>query len=206
QNGKIEVLQLPRPHRQCNQRKKKTQAQTKTKAKPQRLSAISLPDKAIPSLARVLEWASNTNDMDHLNEMLANYPVIMTDAFLAARSPRAKRVSVHPDDYDYNFVISKNLVIKLDAVVKAEKAKRRTPASFGGNAEDEYPVGTVEEIVAFFPGGLPKFTRFVVGIVLRRCCLLWRSQCYILVVLSMVLYHTDAVYGVCVCVVEPSTK
>ncbi|EGZ22091.1 hypothetical protein PHYSODRAFT_329949 [Phytophthora sojae] len=83
--------------------------------------------------------------------------IIMTDAFLAARSPRAKRVSVRSDDYDYNFVIPKNLVIKLDAVVKAEKAKRRTPASFGGNAEDEYPVGTVEEIVAFFPGGLPRF-------------------------------------------------
>ncbi|EGZ22097.1 hypothetical protein PHYSODRAFT_329955 [Phytophthora sojae] len=63
--------------------------------------------------------------------------IIMTDAFLAARSPRAKRVSVRSDDYDYNFVIPKNLVIKLDAVVKAEEAKRRTPASFGGNAEDE---------------------------------------------------------------------
>ncbi|RAW30483.1 hypothetical protein PC110_g13158 [Phytophthora cactorum] len=159
--SQIDVLRFPQAKPRPNQRKKKKQARLETSSKPQKLAAIVLPDKRVPCLSRVLEWASNTNDRCHVSELLASYPVIMDDDFMGARSARCQRSYVCADDYDYNFVILKNLVTKLDAVVEAEKMKRKGFSYFGNDSESDHPDVTIKEIIAFFPGGTPKFTRFV---------------------------------------------
>ncbi|KAI9980804.1 hypothetical protein PInf_010171 [Phytophthora infestans] len=82
----------------------------------------------------------------------------MDDDFMGARSARCQRSYVCADDYDYNFVIPKHLVNKLDAVVEAEKMKRKKSSYFGNDSEADHPEGTTNEIIAFFPGGTPKFT------------------------------------------------
>ncbi|KAJ8506917.1 hypothetical protein ON010_g19047 [Phytophthora cinnamomi] len=75
-----------------------------------------------------------------------------------ARVARCHRDHVYPDDYDYNFVIPKSLVIKLDAVVGSEKKKRPKSKYFNPIVDGEYPEGTAKEILTYFPGETPKFT------------------------------------------------
>ncbi|KAG6623287.1 uncharacterized protein IUM83_06376 [Phytophthora cinnamomi] len=77
----------------------------------------------------------------------------MNDDFMNARVARCHRNHVYPDDY--NFVILKSLVIKLDAVVGAKKKQH---PKFNRIVDGDYPEGTAEEILAYCPGGTPKFT------------------------------------------------
>ncbi|EGZ27363.1 hypothetical protein PHYSODRAFT_408340, partial [Phytophthora sojae] len=161
--GILEVLRIPKkPKVRRTTRTKLKQTKLVKGAKPQKLAAIVLPDKNVPSLSRVLEWANNTIDRNHVSGILANYPTIMDDDFMNSRVAHSKRDHVYADDYDYNFVIPKNLVVKLEAVVKAEKKKRSKSKYFNQTADDNHPKGTTEEIIAYFPGGTPQFTRFVV--------------------------------------------
>ncbi|POM65379.1 Hypothetical protein PHPALM_18912 [Phytophthora palmivora] len=136
--GQIEVLQLPRQKQRCNQRKRTKQSRLQTKTKPQKLAAISLPDKNVPSLSRLLDWANASGDRYHVSEILENYPVIMSDDFAGARAARSRREYVRNSDYDYNFVIPEFLVTKLDAVVEAERKKRQKPACLVDTNSD-YP-------------------------------------------------------------------
>ncbi|KAE9345624.1 hypothetical protein PF008_g8655 [Phytophthora fragariae] len=157
--GILEVLRIPKkPKVRHTTRTKLKQTKMPKGAKPQKLAAIVLPDKNVPSLSRVLEWANNTIDRNHLSEILANYPTIMDDDFMNSRVARSKRDHVYADNYNYNFVIPKNLVLKLDAVVKAEKKKRSMSNYFNQTADDNHPERTTEEIIAYFPGGTPQFT------------------------------------------------
>jgi hypothetical protein len=89
----------------------------------------SLPDKHIPVLARVLEWARNTADNGHVNDMLMSYPAIITDDFFEAHTARCQRIQALRGAFDYNFVIPKHLVTKKDAVLQAEK-KKRPPSTY----------------------------------------------------------------------------
>ncbi|KAI9979636.1 hypothetical protein PInf_028536 [Phytophthora infestans] len=74
----------------------------------------------------------------------------MDDDFMGARSARCQRSYVCADDYDYNFVIPKHLVNKLDAVVEAEKMKRKKSSYFGNDSEADHPEGTTNEIISSF--------------------------------------------------------
>ncbi|KAE9340830.1 hypothetical protein PF008_g10934 [Phytophthora fragariae] len=82
----------------------------------------------------------------------------MADDYLSARIAHSRRDYVCSEDYDYNFVIPKNLVIKLNAVVEAEKKKRQKPRYFEVDVEQDHPEGTSEEIIVYFPGGTPQLT------------------------------------------------
>ncbi|KAE8880477.1 hypothetical protein PF003_g35428 [Phytophthora fragariae] len=75
-----------------------------------------------------------------------------------SRVARSKRDHVYTDNYDYNFVIPKNLILKLDAVVKAEKKKRSKSNYFNQTADDNHPERTTDEIIAYFPSGTPEVT------------------------------------------------
>ncbi|POM59697.1 hypothetical protein PHPALM_31530 [Phytophthora palmivora] len=122
-----------------------------TKAKPQKLTAISLPDKNASSLSRLLNWANETGDRYHVSEILENYPVIMSDDFAGARAARSRREYVRNSDYDYIFVIPEYLVTKLNAVVEAERRKRQKPTCLV-DTDSDHPGDTTKEIIAFFPG------------------------------------------------------
>ncbi|KAE9100262.1 hypothetical protein PF010_g14878 [Phytophthora fragariae] len=52
----------------------------------------------------------------------------------------------------------KNLILKLDAVVKAEKKKRSKSNYFNQTADDNHPERTTDEIIAYFPSGTPEVT------------------------------------------------
>eukprot|EP00644_Phytophthora_capsici_P005400 jgi/Phyca11/96661/e_gw1.1.1473.1 len=169
-NCGLEVLRIPHPKPRHNQRKKLTQSKLVKHENPQKLAAIALPDKNVPSLSRLLEWANHTTDPYHVSEVLGNYPLIMDDDFLGARTPRGCREFVCTADYDYNFVIPQNLVIKLNAVVAAEKKKRQGSKYFNVQQDVEHPEGYTNEVLAFFPGGTPRFTRFVLFYVLLKLC------------------------------------
>ncbi|ETM45195.1 hypothetical protein L914_09674 [Phytophthora nicotianae] len=160
-NCGLEVIRIPHPKPRHNQRKKLTQSKLVKHEKPQKLAAITLPDKHVPSLSRLLEWANHTTDPYHVSEILGNYPVIMDDAFMGARTPRSCREFVCTADYDYNFVIPQSLVIKLNAVVAAEKKKHQESKHFNVQQGVEHPEGSTNEVLAFFPGGTPRFTSSV---------------------------------------------
>ncbi|KAG1712964.1 hypothetical protein DVH05_000694 [Phytophthora capsici] len=105
----------------------------------------------------------------------------MEDDFIGARKARCEKEYVYPDDYDYNFVIPKALVTKLDAVVEAEKMKRASSKYFAEMSQSEHPVGTTEEIIAFFWGGTPRFTSAAVNRLkafydIRRKCADWMKD------------------------------
>ncbi|POM61766.1 hypothetical protein PHPALM_29174 [Phytophthora palmivora] len=119
---------------------------------------MPLPDKQVPSLSRVLEWARHTTDRFHVSELLNNYLVIMEDDFMSSRTARCERGYVFTDDYDYNYVIPKSLVTKLEAVLEAEKMKRSDSKYFGNVSKADHFEGTTETLLTFFPGGSPKFT------------------------------------------------
>ncbi|KAG2786608.1 hypothetical protein Pcac1_g3699 [Phytophthora cactorum] len=157
-NDKIEVLQLPIAKPRHNQLKKLKQARMQAEKKPQTLAAITLPDKKVPVLSRVLEWVYNTSVVKHVREILVNYPVTMTDEFMGARSARSRRLYVHSEEFDYNFVVPKHLVTKLNAVVEEERNKRSKPSYFANDSESEHSEGTTNEIIASFSDGSPKFT------------------------------------------------
>ncbi|POM70472.1 Hypothetical protein PHPALM_13081, partial [Phytophthora palmivora] len=114
-HGQVEVIRFPRPKARHNRRKKAKQTLLKSSLKPRKLAAMSLPDKQVPSLSRVLEWANHTTDRFHVSELLNNYPVIMEDDFMGSRTARCERGYVFTDDYDFNYVIPKSLVTKLEA-------------------------------------------------------------------------------------------
>ncbi|KAF1788705.1 hypothetical protein GQ600_21042 [Phytophthora cactorum] len=57
-------------------------------------------------------------------------PCIMTDEFMGARSARSRRSYVHSDELDYNFVVPKHVVTKLNAVVEEERNKQSKPSYF----------------------------------------------------------------------------
>ncbi|POM60057.1 hypothetical protein PHPALM_31135 [Phytophthora palmivora] len=158
--GQIEVLQLPRQKQRCNQRKRVKQSRLQTNAKPQNLATISLSDKNVHSLSRLLDWANETGDRYHVSEILENYPVIISDDFAGARAARSRREYVRNRDYDFNVVIPEYLVTKLDADVEAERRKRQKPTCLV-DTDSDHPGDTTKEIIAYFPGGSPKFTRFV---------------------------------------------
>ncbi|KAG3158712.1 hypothetical protein PC128_g21438 [Phytophthora cactorum] len=77
--------------------------------------------------------------------------------------------------------VSKNLVTKLDAVVEAEKMKRKGSSYFGNDSESDHPDCTTKEIIVFFPGGTPKFTsgavyRMKAFYEIRRKCDAWLTD------------------------------
>ncbi|KAL3667843.1 hypothetical protein V7S43_007393 [Phytophthora oleae] len=154
----IEVLRIPQLKPRHNQRKKLKQSRLEKSVKPQKLAAIQLPDQGMPSLSRVLEWAIHMVDPNHVSDILANYPIIMDNDFLGARAAKSEREFVVAADYDYNFVIPYNLVVKLKAVVEVEKQKRTKSRYFNDDSELDHPDGTTKETVAFIPGGTPRFT------------------------------------------------
>ncbi|KAE9058142.1 hypothetical protein PF010_g31113 [Phytophthora fragariae] len=157
-HGLIEVLKLPQPKPRRNQRKKLTQSRVKTSTTTQKWSVLTLPDKQIPELDRVLEWARNTADKGHVIEILTSYPVLMTDDFWNARTARCQHVQAQPGDFDYNFVVPNRLVIKLDAVLRAE-TKKRSPSTYFASAVSAVEAGhTPDEVVAFFSAETPKFS------------------------------------------------
>ncbi|ETM01486.1 hypothetical protein L917_01942, partial [Phytophthora nicotianae] len=80
--------------------------------KTRTLAAIKLPDKKVPVLTRVLELVYNTSDVEHVREVLTNYPVIMTDDSMEARATRSRRSYVHSEEFDNNFVVPDHLVTK----------------------------------------------------------------------------------------------
>ncbi|EEY67790.1 uncharacterized protein PITG_18022 [Phytophthora infestans T30-4] len=157
QGGRLEVLRIPKPKPRSNQRIKLKQARLEKPAKPNKLAVITLPDKHVPSVSRVIVWATNTSDQNHVSEILAGYPTILNDDFMNARVAHSCRESVSPKDYVYNFVIPKPLVIKLKAVIEAERKKR--PKSKYFNPVVEHQDSNTEAIIAYFPGGTPRFTR-----------------------------------------------
>ncbi|EEY67205.1 uncharacterized protein PITG_04152 [Phytophthora infestans T30-4] len=101
-----------------------TKAAVTKLAGPSKLAVITLPDKHVPSGSRVIVWATNTSDRYHVSEILAGYPTSLDDDFMNARVAHSCRESVSPKDYIYNSVILKLLVIKLKAVIEAERKKR----------------------------------------------------------------------------------
>ncbi|POM60288.1 hypothetical protein PHPALM_30873 [Phytophthora palmivora] len=85
----------------------------------------------------------------------------MGDDFVITRVARSKREYVCNEAFGYNFVIPHNLVIKSSAVVEAEKkssqkSKYINRKKYTGQLEE-----SIEEIIAYFPGGIPHFTRFI---------------------------------------------
>ncbi|KAE9062788.1 hypothetical protein PF010_g29261 [Phytophthora fragariae] len=157
-HGLIEVLKLPQPKPRRNQRKKLTQSRVKTNTATQKWSVLTLPDKQIPELDRVLEWARNTADKDHVSEILTSYLVLMTDDFWNARTARCQHVQAQPGDFDYNFVVPNRLVIKLDAVLRAE-TRKRSPSTYFASVVSAVEAGhTPDEVVAFFSAETPKFS------------------------------------------------
>ncbi|ETO69745.1 hypothetical protein F444_13727 [Phytophthora nicotianae P1976] len=80
----------------------------------------------------------------------------MDDDFMNTRVAESCRSAVSTEDFDYNFVIPKSLVIKLKAVIQAERNKR--PKSKYFNTEGEDTDSNNEAIVAYFPGVTPRFT------------------------------------------------
>ncbi|GMF23939.1 unnamed protein product [Phytophthora fragariaefolia] len=116
-----------------------------------------------------------------------------------SRVAHSKHDHVYADNYDYNFVIPKNLVLKLNAVVKAERKKRSKSKYFNQSADDNHPEGTTEEIIAYFPDGTPQFTRFVVIKLLfcSLCCMMRCTQCCLLcfVLYCCLVLLSTAVYG-----------
>eukprot|EP00644_Phytophthora_capsici_P003836 jgi/Phyca11/108810/e_gw1.15.709.1 len=164
QGGLLEVLRIPKPKPRCNHRKKQKQARLKKLAKPDKLAVITFPDKNVPSVSRVIVWATNTTDRHRVSEILASYPTVMDDDFMNTRVAECCRASVSSEDFDYNFVIPKPLVIKLKAVIQAEQNKR--PKSKYFNTEREDPDSNTEAIVAYFPGVTPQFTRCVITVLL----------------------------------------
>ncbi|POM78912.1 Hypothetical protein PHPALM_3503 [Phytophthora palmivora] len=94
----------------------------------------------------------------HVSGILERYTVKMEDDFMFSRVVHSRCEYVRAGDFDYNFVIPKKLVIKLKAVVKAEKLKCENRTNFNHRQRDEHPEGYTEEVMAFFPGGSPHFT------------------------------------------------
>ncbi|KAE9000828.1 hypothetical protein PF011_g14015 [Phytophthora fragariae] len=138
--GILVVLRIPKkPKVRHSTRTKLKQTKLSKGAKPQKLAAIVLSGKIVP-------------------EILANDPTIIDDDFMNSRVARSKRDHVYTDNYDYNFVIPKNLILKLDAVVKAEKKKRSKSNYFNQTADDNHPERTTDEIIAYFPSGTPEVT------------------------------------------------
>ncbi|POM71927.1 Hypothetical protein PHPALM_11447 [Phytophthora palmivora] len=129
------------------ERKKLKQAKLIAHEKHKKIAVINLPEKNVPALSRVLGWASN---MYHVSGILEIYPVIMEDDFMSSHVAHSR--------CEYNFVIAKKLVIKLKAVVEAEKLKCKNRTNFNHRQRDEHPEGYTEEVMAFFPGGSPHFT------------------------------------------------
>ncbi|POM69325.1 Hypothetical protein PHPALM_14404 [Phytophthora palmivora] len=124
-HGQVEVIRFPKPKARHNRRKKAKQTLLKLSLKPRKLAVMSLPDKQVPSLSRVLEWASHITDRFHVNELLNNYPVIMEDDFMGPGLP------------DVN-----SLVTKLEAVLEAEKMERSGSKYFGNVFEANHPEGS----------------------------------------------------------------
>ncbi|OWZ12704.1 hypothetical protein PHMEG_00014088 [Phytophthora megakarya] len=93
-------------------------------ARSQMLATITFPDNGVLSLNRVLEWAYNTSDKNYAKKIIDSYPVVVKDDLLSARTARSHRVRADDNEFNYNFVIPHVLVIKLDAVLRAEKNKR----------------------------------------------------------------------------------
>ncbi|POM66706.1 Hypothetical protein PHPALM_17383 [Phytophthora palmivora] len=122
---------------------------------------MSLSDKNVPSLSRLLDWANETGDRYHVGEILENYPVIMSDDFAGVRAARSRREYVRNRYYDFNVVIPEYLGAKLDADVEAERRKRQKPTCLV-DTDSYHPGDTTKEIIAFFPGSSPKFTSFLV--------------------------------------------
>ncbi|KAG2780258.1 hypothetical protein PC129_g7695 [Phytophthora cactorum] len=58
----------------------------------------------------------------------------MTDKFMGARSARSRRAYVHSDEFDYNFVVPKHLVTKVNAVVEEERNKRSKRSYFANDS------------------------------------------------------------------------
>ncbi|KAL3663456.1 hypothetical protein V7S43_011345 [Phytophthora oleae] len=73
----------------------------------------------------------------------------MGDDFMSSRIAQSCREYVCADAYDYNFVIPKSLVIKLNAVTEDARRKRQDPQSFNLEEEAEQPERFTKEIVAF---------------------------------------------------------
>ncbi|KAG2999753.1 hypothetical protein PC120_g20857 [Phytophthora cactorum] len=117
-HGQIYVLRFPQAKPRHNQRKRKKQARLETSSKPQKLAAIARPDK---------------------RRTVSELPSHHGRRLLGARSARCQRSYVCPNDYDYNFMIPKHLVIKLSAVVGAEKMKRKGSDYFDNNSESDHP-------------------------------------------------------------------
>ncbi|GMF14566.1 unnamed protein product [Phytophthora fragariaefolia] len=95
------------------------------------------------------ECASNTIDRHHVSEILTNYPNIMNDEIMKARVAHSSTEYVCSAEYDYNFAIPKCLVVKLDAVVKAEKNKHPKSRYFNSTSSLDPPDGTAEEFIAY---------------------------------------------------------
>ncbi|ETN20663.1 hypothetical protein PPTG_03621 [Phytophthora nicotianae INRA-310] len=196
QGGRLEVLRIPKPKPRCNQRKKLKQARLEKRTKPDKLAVITFPEKNVPSLSRVIVWATNTIDRHRVSEILASYPTIMDDDFMNTRVAESCRSAVSTEEFDYNFVIPKSLVIKLKAVIQAERNKR--PKSKYFNTEGEDTDSNNEAIVAYFPGVTPRFTRYVITVLLivllRVLTLDLLLQCCLLCCCNKFLYNSEAVF------------
>ncbi|POM64419.1 Hypothetical protein PHPALM_20051 [Phytophthora palmivora] len=92
----------------------------------------------------------------------------MEDDFVGSRTARCERGYEFTDDYDYNYVIPKSLVTKLEVY-------------FGNVSEADHPEGNTETLLAFFPGSSPKFTsgavyRMKAFYSLRKKCEAWLAD------------------------------
>ncbi|POM76237.1 Hypothetical protein PHPALM_6551 [Phytophthora palmivora] len=90
-HGHVEVIRFPKPKARHNRRKKAKQTLLKSSLKPRKLAVMSLPDKQVPSLCRVLEWASHTTDRFHVSELLNNYHSLVTKLEAVLEAEKMKR-------------------------------------------------------------------------------------------------------------------
>ncbi|POM79211.1 Ubiquitin carboxyl-terminal hydrolase [Phytophthora palmivora] len=148
----IEILRIFSPQPRYNQRKKLKQAKLIAQGKHKKIAVITLPEKKVPALSRVLEWASTMVDPYHVSGIRERYAVIMEDDCMSSHVAHSRCEYVRAGDIDYNFVIPKKLVIKLKAVVEAEKLKCENRAvtfapKIGCPTPPQTPVSTYNYLV-----------------------------------------------------------
>lgn len=104
-----------KPRKQLRQSKKQAY---------QRLAVIQMPKNVPVTISTAGEWALRTPDIETVKSIVDAYPLALTESFLASRSVKTKRGRVNPADYDYDFVIPKALMTKLESAVADEGMKQ----------------------------------------------------------------------------------
>lgn len=150
-------MNLPPPTPPKATRKRLTQAKT---TKFNRLAVVEMLRDVPVSVTDTVTWALRTADDKSVKAVVDAYPLAFTDSFIRSRTVRSKRARILAAEYEYNYVVPRALVMKLQSVVAEEiknqervdrLLKRRAARS--GEGSDSRDVSRSEHDVSEEPDG-----------------------------------------------------